>query len=244
MNAFSRRTWTLASALLLATATTAATRVERAAQITPSQGRAESMRHHFDSATGAVDAVIRGDLSAARSEARALLSEADPPGMPESAAPHLKALRAEAERALKAVDLEQAAAATSSMLATCGDCHRAVGTMPAHPTPPEPKIGGVLGHMEEHRVAADLMAQGLTTPSSSLWRDGAEALATAPLNKKDLPSDAKVSRDAIAAEAAIHTLATRARATADTAGRVRVYSELIASCSTCHAANGRPGPRP
>ena len=77
----------------------------------------------------------------------------------------------QAERAEKAADLEQAAAATASMLAACGDCHRAVGTMPAHPTPPEPKIGGVLGHMEEHKVAADLMAQGLTTPSSSLWMD-------------------------------------------------------------------------
>lgn len=244
MNAIPRRTWILTSVLLLATATTPAARSTAGGrQISPSQSRGELMRHHFDSATGALDAVIRGDLSAARSEARALLSEPDPAGLPESGAPHVKALRAEAERAVKAVDLEQAAAATSSMLAACGDCHRAVGTMPAHPTPPEPKIGGVLGHMEQHEVAADLMAQGLTTPSSSLWMDGADALATAPLHKKDLPDNAKVSRDALKAEAAIHALATRARATSDRAGRVRVYSELVVSCSTCHAANGQPGPR-
>ena len=243
MKAISRGAWTLVSFVLLATAPPARG-AAGAPQISPSQSRAELMRHHFDSAVGARDAVIRGDLSVARSDARALLSEPDPPGIPESGAPHLKAFRAEAERAVKAVDLEQAAAATSSMLATCGDCHRAVGTMPARPTPPEPTIGGVLGHMEEHKVAAELMAQGLTTPSTSLWMDGADALVTAPLHKADLPDTAKISRDALTAEASIHALATRARATSDTAGRVRVYSALIVACSTCHAANGRAGPTP
>ena len=213
-------------------------------QITPSQGRAVLMRHHFDSAMGALDAVIRGDLSEARSQARLVLGLPDPAGLPESGAQHLRAMRAQAERAEKAADLQQAAEATSSMLAACGDCHRAVGTMPAHPTPPEPKIGGLLGHMEEHKVAADLMAQGLMTPSSSLWKDGAEALAAAPLHRGDLPDTAKISGDAIKAEAKIHSLATRALTTNDTAGRVRIYSELIMSCSTCHAANGGAGPLP
>jgi mono/diheme cytochrome c family protein len=213
-------------------------------QVTPSQGRAALMHHHFDSVIGALDAVIRGDLSQARSEARLVLAMPDPSGLPESGVPHLRALRAQAERVEKAADLERAAAATVSMLAACGDCHRAVGTMPAHPTPPEPKIGGVLGHMEEHKVAADLMAQGLTTPSSSLWMDGAEALTTVPLHRGALPDTAKISHRALQAEANIHALATRARTTSDTDGRVQIYSELIMSCSTCHAANGGAGPLP
>jgi cytochrome c553 len=243
MNSISRATSTLALAGLL-TATTAPAAGGRAdpPQITPSHSRADLMGHHFDLAIGALDAVIRGDLSASRSEARALLAQPEPSGIPEAGAPHLKALRAAAERAATAGDLEQASAATSSMLAACGDCHRAVGTMPAHPTPPEPKIGGVLGHMEQHKVATDLMAEALTTPSSSLWMDGVEALETAPLHRDGLPDTAKISRDALKAEANIHALATRARTTSNTAGRVQIYSALIVSCSTCHVANGRPGP--
>ena len=129
-------------------------------QITPSQGRAALMQHHFDSVIGALDAVIRGDLSEARAQARLVLCAAGSGWPSGERTPHLRALRAQAERAEKAADLQQAAAATASMLAACGDCHRAVGTMPAHPTPPEPKIGGVLGHMEQHKVAADLLAAG------------------------------------------------------------------------------------
>jgi cytochrome c553 len=245
MKHFSRPDRSLGLAVLLtAVMVPAAGGAVDSPQIVPSQGRAALMRHHFDSVIAAVDAVIRGDLSEARSEAGRVLALPDPAGLSENGMPHLRALRAQAERTAKAADLEQAAAATSSMLAACGDCHRAVGTMPAHPTPPEPKIGGVLGHMEEHKVAADLMGEGLTTPSSSLWRDGAEALATAPLHRGDLPDTANISHAAIKAEANLHALATRARTTSDTAGRVQIYSELIVSCSTCHAANGRAGPLP
>ena len=74
--------------------------------------------------------------------------------------------------------------------------------------------------------------------------DGAEALATAPLHRGDLPDTAKISRDAIQAEANIHGLAKLALTTNDTAGRVRIYSQLIMSCSTCHKANGGAGPLP
>jgi cytochrome c553 len=244
MRYLSRRDQLGLAVLLTAVMVPATGRAVGSTQITPSQSRAVLMRHHFDSVIGVLDAVIRGDLSEARSEARAVLALPDPAGLPESGLPHLRALRAQADRGEKAADLEQAAAATASMLSTCGDCHRAVGTMPAHPTPLEPKIGGVLGHMEQHKVAVDLLAQALTTPSSSLWKDGADALATAPLHRGDLPDTAKTSHDAMKAEATIHALATRARTTTDTAGRVQIYSELIVSCSTCHAANGRSGPLP
>jgi cytochrome c553 len=244
MRHLSRRERLGLAVLVTAAMLPAAGRAVDSTQITPSSSRAALMRHHFDAVNGAVDAVIRGDLSEARSKARMVRALPDPAGLPESGMPHLRALRAEAERGEKAADLEQAAAATASMLGACGDCHRAVGTMPAHPTPPEPKIGGVLGHMAQHKVAVDLLAQALMTPSSSLWMDGAEALATAPLHRGDLPGTAKASHDAMKAEATIHALATRALTTNDSAGRVLIYSKLIASCSTCHAANGGAGPLP
>ena len=91
--------------------------------------------------------------------------------------------------------------------------------------------------METHRNAADLMSQGLTTPSTSVWRDGAEALATAPLHLKDLPDKAKLPRESMKTEADIHALALRAREATETGARVAIYGELIAACSTCHAGN-------
>jgi cytochrome c553 len=226
-------------ALLLSSMSAASAGGLGSSQITPSQARASSMRHHFENVNGAVDAVIRKDLSQARAQARLVLAEPDPAGLPERGRPQLLALRAQAERAARAADLEQVATAVSSMLAACGDCHRAVGTMPAHPAPVEPKVGGVLGHMDQHRTAADLLTQGLTTPSSSLWKDGADVLATAPLQLVDLPDPGKIPRDGVKTEARIHALATRARAADDTAARVQIYSELILACSTCHATNPR-----
>ena len=65
------------------------------------------------------------------------------------------------------------AASTAAMLAACGDCHRAAGTMPAPAAPAAPAVGGVVGHMLEHQRAVDLMVQGLTVPSTSAWNEGA-----------------------------------------------------------------------
>jgi cytochrome c553 len=159
--------------------------------------------------------------------------------LPEGAAPHLAAMRTAAGQATAAADLRAAASATATMLATCGDCHRAVGTMPAHPPPPEARVGGVIGHMITHQAAMDLLLQGLTTPSTSLWNQGADALVTAPLRKSKLPSDAKPSGEIMKSEKRIHALAAQARHAEDTASRVAAYSELIQSCATCHGANAK-----
>lgn len=244
MKSLSRRIWTLGLSLVLAAASTPAAGRGDDGQITPSRTRALLMHRHFDAAIAALDAVMRGDLSAAKANARIVITLPAPGDLPASGTPHLEALRGQAERASKAADLEQAAAATASMLAACGNCHRTVGTMPAYATPPEPTIGGILGHMKQHSVAAELLAQALTTPSSSLWTQGAEALQNAPLKRADLPDTANISRAALADEARIHGLSTRALATKDTPGRVQIYAELIVSCSTCHGANGHAGPMP
>jgi cytochrome c553 len=161
----------------------------------------------------------------------------DPAGLPPAGVAHLQALKTAAGRVAASTNLPAAATDTAAMLATCGDCHRAVGTMPAHPSPAEPKIGGVIGHMEQHRNASDLLAQGLTTPSTSLWNDGADVLLTAPLSSDQMPPKATITRDAMKREKDIHALATRARQATDRDARVAIYGELIASCSACHAGN-------
>ncbi len=139
------------------------------AQITPSAPRADQMHEQFRAVTGAQDAIVRGDLEDARHQARTVAAFPDPADLPPGAAPHLAAMRAAAGQAAEAADLRVAAAATAAMLANCGSCHRAVGTMPAHRAPPEARVGGVIGHMITHQAAMDLLLQGLVTPSTSLW---------------------------------------------------------------------------
>ena len=209
------------------------------AQVTPSSGRSELMHEQFRSVTGAHDSIIRGNLAGAKNEARMVAHFPDPVGLPPGAAPYLVAMRTAAGRAADATDLPAAASATAAMLATCGDCHRAVGVMPAHATPREANVGGLVGHMITHQAALDLLQQGLTTPSTSVWHEGAEALAVEPLSKSKLPSDAKLSGEILKSEKRVHALADQARLAEDTASRVVVYSQLIQSCGTCHGANNK-----
>jgi cytochrome c553 len=210
-----------------------------AGQVTPSKGRAELMHEQFRSVMGAHESIIRGNLEGAKNEARMVSHFPDPVGLSPAAAPYLVAMRAAAGRAADASDLARAAAATGDMLATCGDCHRAAGTMPAHPAPAETALGGVIGHMLAHQAAMDLLVQGLTTPSTSLWNQGADALVDSPIRKGQLPSDAKVSGELMKSEKHVHELAARAKQAEDTPSRVAVYSDLVQSCATCHGANGK-----
>lgn len=206
--------------------------------VAPRPDRAAFMRQHFELVTVVHDAVTRGDLPTARRQAAVLADGRDPPDLPVGAAPIVATMRRAAARAATAVGLDDMAAAASTMLATCGSCHRAVGTMPAPAMPPSPVVGGQVGHMLAHQHAVDLMAQGLTVPSASLWQRGAEALESAPLRKAVVPKHRGLTDDLVAAEQSVHQLAARARAASDERARIDVYSALLQRCATCHARYG------
>lgn len=204
----------------------------------PKSPTAAYMRHHFEMVTDVHDAVISGDLEDARRHARALADQSDPAGMPAGATPYLFVLRRAAGRAASARETDDVAAASAAMLAACGDCHRAVGTMPAMPRTASPEVGGLVGHMLAHEAAADLMVQGLIVPSASLWMEGARALDRAPLRRRDLPYDRKLTREVAAQEERVHELTARAREAPDQRSRLYVYSELMQTCSACHGLHG------
>ena len=208
------------------------------ATLAPRADRATFMQQHFVSVMNVHDAVVRGDLKVARTEARAIASRPAPPGLPEAAGPYLTAMQLSADRAAADEDLEDVAAFTASMLATCGDCHRAVGTMPAVAPPASSAVGGMVGHMLAHKVAADLMAQGLTVPSTSAWDEGVRQLRSAPLRRGALPNDPKLTKDILDNEKRVHDLAERGLEAPDTRSRIYVYSEVLQSCAACHALHG------
>jgi hypothetical protein len=123
-------------------------------------------------------------------------------------------------------------------LKACGDCHRAIGTMPTAPLElPRPAVREAVGHMLAHQHAADQMLQGLVVPSSALWREGAASLSTPPLDADDLPRDAKLGHEAKASEHRIHVVAAEARRVDEPAARAVFYAHILARCSDCHASH-------
>ena len=206
--------------------------------------RAAFMRQHFASVMTLHQAVTRGDLTESRRLASEIAARPAPAGIAEALQPYVARMQAAAQRISGDVELEDVAASTAAMLATCGDCHRAAGTMPAPSAPAAPAVGGVVGHMLEHQRAVDLMVQGLTVPSTSAWNEGAATFASAPLRNKDLPGDPALTRAVRSAETRVHVLAERARTADYTRSRIYVYSELIQSCATCHILHHKIwGPR-
>jgi cytochrome c553 len=195
------------------------------------------MRAHFDEVIHVHEAVIRGDLEAARTPARRMAEHLGDEDVPPLGARYVAALDQLAARVVTAPDVESAAAATASMLATCGDCHRATGQVPAPSAVARPPVGGVVGHMLEHQAAADGMFRALVVPSASLWREGVTQLRTAPLRRRDLPNDPKLTPQLLAFETRVHEVAARALEADTATSRATVYAAFIARCAGCHSVH-------
>jgi len=88
--------------------------------------------------------------------------------------------------------------------------------------------------MLEHQRAADEMLQGLIIPSASQWRQGAERLRTAALQRDKLPRDSKLTPQVLKAEERVHRLADQATAAADTSARAAIYAQVLTTCAECH----------
>jgi hypothetical protein len=205
--------------------------------VTTDAQRAAHMQAHFSQVMTVHEAVIRGDLAAVRAPATWLAEHDAPMALPPGSAPFVADLRRAARRTADAPTVLDAALATADMLRTCGDCHRAVGTMPAAPLAKASELGGVVGHMLGHQRAADQMLQGLVVPSSALWRSGADGFSAAPLRHAALPDDRKLTPQLVAAEKRIHALAAVAGKAEDSAARAVFYGQIIAGCADCHAVH-------
>lgn len=176
---------------------------------------------------------------AMRKSLRSIAGRAAPTGLPDAATAYALTMKAAAGEVAASSSVTAAALATASMFATCGTCHRAVGTMPALPVPTRPAVGGAVGHMLEHQRALDQMLQGLVIPSTESWQQGARALATAPLHVSELPRDPKLTPAFTRVEGDVHRLAADAIAATGTEARSRIYGSLMGKCAECHGLHRR-----
>ncbi|MCC7242096.1 MAG: hypothetical protein IT180_09240 [Acidobacteria bacterium] len=206
--------------------------------------QAAYMKAHLGQVLVVHAAVIRGDLAAVGPAARALAT-LDDQQFPAGAPDQVKAMKAAAARAADATDALAAGRATAEMLTSCGNCHRTVGTRPAVPARPRPEVGGVVGHMLEHQLAADQLLEGLVIPSDTSWRAGARALMVAPLNPRELPVDSEIRRQLAPTEERVHRLATDAIQATDPLARAGFYGQVLAGCADCHRLHAKLwGPKP
>ncbi len=205
-------------------------------QVTRSDAeRRAHMQAHFSQVMTVHEAVIRGDVAAAVAPA-IWLANHDAPSLPAGSAPFVAQLQQAARRTAAASSLLEAALGTADMLKSCGDCHRAMGTMPVVAIEPaRPEVHGLVGHMLAHQQAADQMLQGLVVPSSALWRTGAGGLQTAPLRPTTLPSDRKLSRAIVDSEKRLHAIASQASRAEDPGARAVFYGQILSRCADCHA---------
>ncbi len=229
-------TASLPLALLLVSASAPRAQTKPTTGTAPAAANASAphMPPHYADAVHVRDAVVRGDLSAARAAAGRLGLHPEA-GLPDKAAPYATAMNAAALRVGQAVDAAAAAAPAAAMLGTCGECHRALSVLPAIAAQPIPAVGETVGHMLNHRRASDQLMEGLVMPSSTAWNDGAQALRTMPITRGKLPKDPKLTPEVMAGEQRLHQLADRAAAATATPDREAVYGEMLATCASCHA---------
>lgn len=196
--------------------------------------RVIQMDHHYGQALRVHDAIIRGDISGVREPARELSQATLPPGAPSSASIHVGNMRAAARRAMFSTTLAGAARASVDMINACASCHTALSIYPSPIIVRSPELGGIVGHMLEHRRAADEMLQGLLISSTSSWQVGAERLRAAPLHAAELPPDPRMTVEVRNAERRVHELADQAIEAGTPATRSAVYVRLISTCAECH----------
>lgn len=201
----------------------------------PDPARAARMKVHYAQALVVHDAVIRGDQAAAQAAAKVLTQDPPAAQLNVHLTPYDVALRKSAGRIVETGDPRGAAITTATMLASCGDCHRASGKAPVLPALQEGPGSGIVAHMVAHQRAVDDLLQGLVGPSGSRWREGAMALKQASLKSDKLPKDAKARPEIVEAETRVHELADTMLAADTPEKRVAAYGELIQTCARCHS---------
>jgi cytochrome c553 len=186
------------------------------------------MADHFAKVREVEEAIIRGDLDAAKAPAQWIVDHQEVTGPAGTERP-LKEMKAAAQSVATADNLDKAAIAAAAMVGACGHCHAAMKVEPKLPAPAE-RTGRSdhARHMLEHQAAI--------VPVSGEWIKGAEALKSAPLRDKAFTD---ITKETVAAEARVHELAERAINASDQNSRVTIYGTIIGSCASCHGMHGR-----
>ncbi|MFT4975967.1 MAG: mono/diheme cytochrome c family protein [Myxococcota bacterium] len=200
---------------------------------------ARHMRAHLAHATQARDALLGGDLAAAREPLKWLAEHRAVEGLPEGWWSHVDQFNQRAAPAVGSTDPEVLAKSIAGVAQVCGNCHTQLRTTPQlADREVDPIEGGVPAHMEEHLWAMDRMWAGLIGLDAEAWALGAAVLVSPPVHHDP---DIALPEDAAAIAERLHVLGVKAAAASSSEQQTAVYSELLVACSECHV---RMGTRP
>lgn len=197
------------------------------------------MQQHFEEVSQIKEAVIDGDVEAAREQAEALAARAGQAAPPQAWKPHLEPFSKATEAARTANDLAAAAKSVGRLAAACGGCHRALEAKPVFDAPPEPEAedeDSVRADMERHQWAADRMWEGMVAPSEHAWSEGTRVFGEAVGCPQG--ADPEVYPPELCRR--VHALGRRAKKTQELAARGEVYGEFLQTCAECHRAVDAP----
>jgi hypothetical protein len=184
------------------------------------------------------DAIIQGNLPLAQQKASDLGSRDYGKVLPEHWTKDVAKMQDSAREIASAHNLSEASHHLAELAATCGDCH---SRLPSRGRDTEQDHGfsakgpeDIATRMARHERAADGMWFGLTMPSDASWRGGARALTEAPMSAPQVDGQA-VDAATDAKMEAVREIGRRALEAEQVTERVKVFGELIGSCTGCHA---------
>jgi hypothetical protein len=201
--------------------------------------RSVRMTEHFTRAGQLYAAVAGGHLDSVRQRAQDILDHETGEGLPARSMRYVDELRAFTSLAVRAPDVEAAAAAVARVGAACGACHSELKRGPQYArtamVPPPAPDPDVASRMRRHRWAADRLWEGLIGPSDVAWRAGAQVLRDAALYTDALTSDVTQYEQVTRLAWTVHEIGARSDITRDRNQRAGLYGELLATCARCHS---------
>ena len=196
----------------------------------------EPMREHFADAEALEQAVMTGDLEAARTRGRALIEKLPLQELPAGWEPHVERMRTAAIGVVETRDLVDAAMATGRVLGACGACHATVGggPKPANAAPAMPEGEDAEQRMARHRWAAQRLREGLITPSDERWSLGAGAVSVAPPAPIPIDNAERLNPEVLELREHIYEIGAVAAKTEGLDARAEVYGDYLTTCAGCH----------
>ncbi len=197
------------------------------------------MRGHFIEASGAREALIRGDMAAAKRSMKWLAEHQQTQSIPEALLPYYSAMQESAKRFSRVSTLREAGAALALTLTKCADCHRNGQTGPRFAKPPVPTGEGRKNHMRRHQWVAQRMWERLVDGSDAGFNEAAKVLAD---QTWDVDVPALTGKNDAAAQTLakhVHELSAESPLATTVQARTDLYGHFLATCATCHRLLGK-----
>ncbi|MFT7521636.1 MAG: mono/diheme cytochrome c family protein [Kiritimatiellia bacterium] len=182
------------------------------------------------------EAVVAGRLDQTIVHLKALSVVPSPYGLPEGAEVWMDRIREAAHDGTQTDRSVEMGEAIANILTQCGGCHDAHDGGPRltslEPTPPD--------DMNRHAWADKRFFEGLVTPSSLRWEQGAAALIFAgeadPVFLAGLTAEESEAANIL--HERVHSIGNAAITTQNQGHRVAVYGAFLAACAECHTITG------